>query len=208
MPSSTMVIAHDVDPDEGLSFSIPGLRQGDINEGTGALLIDNVQVPADELNFYADFTHARVSAFNRGTASWPGGVEATITWEGEMIEEQVAALDARITALEHMDDWFTSGELTGGAYQLKTGPGTVGRLVVSPAIIGSVVVDPAAQKPPPALLNILDGLGADPPAHPIFTIDLAQVQTTTTQIFDIHFPFETGLHLIIPGAERCLLSWR
>ena len=49
-----------------------------------------------------------------------------------MIEQQIVALDERVTVLENLNEWFSSGELAGGNHHLKTGKGMVGRLLVSP----------------------------------------------------------------------------
>lgn len=209
MPSFTTTIEADVPINGTLSIVVPGLRQGDIHPGTGRMTIDQTQVPAEEVDFMATFgTEPMLNAYNRGTEVWPQGSEAVLAWDGEIIEQQVADLDARVTVLENLNEWFTSGELTAGSFQLKTGPGMVGRVIIQPMVIeGMEDPDPLAAKPS-IFLSVIDGVGNAPPAYPIFQIDTATVLTTTSELFEVMFPFQHGLYIEVPSTERCVISWR
>lgn len=116
MPVET-VLAADVAPGEWLTIDVPDLVPGHVNAGTGAVTVGEV-AQGDDVEFHAKFsveflTH-KVKVQNAGDDPWAAGEMLRVTWEGAMLEhelsthdahietlqEQIAALESRLAALE------------------------------------------------------------------------------------------------------------
>jgi hypothetical protein len=101
MPSAETVLTEAVPNEEMVSFSVPGLRQGDVKPETGTVTVGGHA--QSEFSLGADYDREEVFAVNRGTNPWPAGAKVVVAWEGELLEGQVDTLERRLGVVDGTD---------------------------------------------------------------------------------------------------------
>lgn len=101
MPSVEALLSEDVPTGGVVTMGVPGLRPGDVVPGTPMVTVAGF--PASDIAFSVDFTNQIVDVKNVGAETWPAGDLVTVTWEGELLEGRVGALEANLGVVDGTD---------------------------------------------------------------------------------------------------------